>query len=245
MCSYNKTLAIVTGANQGLGFATAKRLASENGYHVIMAGRREEAIRVAAEQLQKEGLDVEALVLDLGSDESIDAAVEQVQRKFGHLDVLVNNAGIAHVKPTPESPRLLYEKILDTNVVGTMSVTEKFLPLLSKSQQVKRVVFVSSGAGSIGLWTTPGSATRKFKAPAYAVSKTAVNALCIQYAVAYDEDESWKFNCCCPGYCATNLNGYSGLSSPESGADIICRLATLGPDGPTATFVNAEGPIPW
>ncbi|KAJ5641351.1 short-chain dehydrogenase/reductase SDR [Penicillium lividum] len=117
--------------------------------------------------------------------------------------------------------------MVGTNVIGTASVTEKFLPLLEKFQIVTRIVFVSSGIASLGTWATPGSMVRKFKAPAYAVSKSAVNALCLQYAVVYDEDKSWKINAACPRYCATNLNKYAGTSSPETGSEIICRLATL------------------
>lgn len=167
-------------------------------------------------------------------------------RKFGHLDVLINNAGIAHAGPDVlKNSRAAYEEIIFTNVIGSMAVTEKFLPLMEKSQQVKKVVFVSSGAGSLTSWATPGSPTRAFKAPAYSVSKSAVNALCLQYAVAYEEDKSWKINCCCPGYCATNLNKFSGSSSPETGADIICRLATLDSDGPSGTFQNSQGLLPW
>lgn len=138
-----------------------------------------------------------------------------------------------------------YKTVLATNVIGTMSVTEKFLPLLARSQVTKRIVFVSSGVGSITNWSTPGSFVRAFKAPAYAVSKTAVNALCVQYAVTYEDDKSWKFNCCCPGYCATNLNGYREINTPETGAEIVCHLATLGEDGQTGTYVNTEGPISW
>lgn len=167
-------------------------------------------------------------------------------RKFGYLDVLVNNAGIASPgADVPNNSRTAYEEIISTNVVGSMAVTEKFLPLLEKSQQVKRIVFVSSGAGSMTNWATPGSPTRAFKAPAYSVSKSAVNALCLQYAVAYEEDKSWKINCCCPGYCATNLNKFRGLNSPETGADIICRLATLDSSGPSGTYQNSQGLIPW
>ncbi|KAH8679215.1 hypothetical protein BGZ61DRAFT_396045 [Ilyonectria robusta] len=239
------TIALVTGANQGIGFAVSQKLASEHGYHVIMTGRREDDVKAKAKTLQDLGLRVEAHVMDVTSDESIDAVVREVESKFGHLDVLVNNAGIARAMPEPKSVRAEYEALLATNVVGSISVTEKFLPLLAKSQTTKRVVFVSSGAGSITQWTTPGSAVRAFKAPAYAVSKTAVNAVCVQYALAYEDDKSWKFNCGCPGYCATNLNGYRGVNPPETGAEIICHLATLGEDGPTGTFVNAQGPIAW
>ncbi|KAJ5953494.1 short-chain dehydrogenase/reductase SDR [Penicillium verhagenii] len=211
-----------------------------------MAGRRSDAIEAAAASLQKEDLAVEAVVIDLASDETIDAAVEHVQSKFGRLDVLVNNAGIAHAVPgAGEGPRSAYEQIVGTNVIGTAAVTEKFLPLLEKSKLVKRIVFVSSGIASLGVWATPGSMVRKFKAPAYAVSKSGVNALCLQYAAAFDEDKNWKINAGCPGYCATNLNKYSGTSSPETGAEILCRLATLDQEGPTGTFQNAQGTLPW
>ncbi|KAH6645660.1 hypothetical protein BKA67DRAFT_586044 [Truncatella angustata] len=245
MMTNNKTIALVTGANQGIGLAISKILSRDHGYHVIMAGRREQAVSEAVEQLLEQKLDVEPLILDLESDKSIDAAVEYVQSKFGYLDVLVNNAGIARVSPPPSSSRVTYEQLLGTNVVGTMSVTEKFLPLLAKSQQTKRVVFVSSGAGSMTRWATLGSETRKFKAPAYAVSKSALNALALQYAVEYEEDRNWKFNLCCPGFCSTNLNGFRGTNAPETGAEIACHLATLGKDGPTGTYVNSAGTIPW
>lgn len=165
--------------------------------------------------------------------------------KFGHLDVLVDNAGIARAMPDSDSPSIEYRRLLNTNFIGPMSVTEKFLPLLARSGKIKRVGFVSSGAGSITNWMTPGSATRKFKAPAYAVSKSALNALCVQYAVAYKDDKSWKLNCCYPGYVSTNLNSYQGIKTPEAGAEIICHLATLGVSGPTGTYVSEAGPIPW
>ncbi|WYZ36115.1 hypothetical protein EsH8_X_000762 [Colletotrichum jinshuiense] len=222
-------------------------LASEPySYHVIMAGRDKAAIKSAAARLQVESLSVEFATLDLSSDTSIDAAVQQIERRFNRLDVLVNNAGIATVQVMPgQGTRSVYQQIIDTNVIGTMSVKEHFLPLLAKSHQVKRVVFISSGAGSLTLWATPGSPNRAFKAPAYAVSKTAVNALCMQYAIAYEEDKSWKFNACCPGYCATKLSGYSGTNTPEEGAEIACHLATIGENGPTGTFVNSGGNIPW
>lgn len=210
-----------------------------------MTGRREDVVKAKAQELRDEGLEVEAHAMDVTSDESVDEVVRQVQSKFGHLDVLVNNAGIARVTPPSESLSTEYRQLLNTNVIGPMSVTEKFLPLLAQSNKIKRVVFVSSGAGSITNWMTPGSANRAFKVPAYAVSKSALNALCVQYAVAHEDDKSWKFNCCCPGYVATNMNSYQGVKTTEAGAEIICHLATLGGSGPTGTYVNQEGPIPW
>lgn len=252
----SKTIVLVTGANQGIGFEIAKKLNAEHeNYHVIMAGRRKQAIEEAAQKLEAQGFSVEPLVLDQSSDESISAAAKAVDEKYGHLDVLINNAAISNISHSadgkPLSTREQFLHILDTNVAGVQIVTDAFIPLLEKSTKTKRIVFISSGLGSVSLLADPklGSPARNhaknFDFPHYTTSKAAFNQLALHYIVKYEDDKDWKLNICCPGHCATNLNAYAGANTPESGAINACRLATLGPDGESGTFTNKEGTIPW
>lgn len=246
----NKTIALVTGANQGIGYEIAKKLATEQKtYHVIMAGRRKEAIDEAVQKLQSEGLSVEALILDQTSDTSIEAAAKAVSDKHGHLDVLINNAAIS-AAPTsatgkPNSTREELLQILDTNVAGPQGVTDAFLPLLAKARGVKRVVFIGSSIGSLTSKADPASATRSLPWIPYTISKTAEHMLALFYAAKFDGQSDWKVNISCPGFCATNLNGFEGTNTPESGAINAVRLATLGPDGETGTFTGHEGVRAW
>ncbi len=242
-----KTIVLVTGANQGIGFEIAKKLATEQpGYHVIMAGRRKEAIEEASQTLLKQGLSVEPLVLDVTLDASIHTATEAVRAKHGHIDVLINNAAISTGASEVGIERAVLVNIFATNVVGVAAVTDAFLPLLEKSPLTKRIVFVSSTLGSMGLRMEPGSQTHKILGyPMYSSSKAALNMLAAHYMVKYEEDKTWKINATCPGYCATNLNGYNGVFPADTGAIQPCHLATLGPDGVTGTFSRKEGPIPW
>lgn len=248
----SKTIVLVTGANQGIGFEIAKKLNVEHeNYHVIMAGRRKQAIEEAAEKLKAEGFSVEPLVLDQSSDDSVAAAAKAVDEKHGHLDVLINNAAISNISHSadgkPLSTREQFQHILDTNVAGVQIVTDAFIPLLEKSTKTKRIVFISSGLGSVSMLADPklGSSFRKVNATHYTTSKAALNQLALHYVVRYEDDKSWKLNICCPGFCATNLNAYSGTNTAESGAINACRLATLGPDGESGTYTNKEGTIPW
>lgn len=248
----NKHIVLVTGANQGIGFEIAKKLNVEHeSYHVIMAGRRRQAVEEAAAKLQAQGFSVEPLVLDVSSDESVAAAAKAVDEKHGHLDVLINNAAISNISHSadgkPLSTREQFVHILDTNVAAVQAVTDAFIPLLEKSTKTKRIVFISSSLGSVSLLAEPklGSTFRKANAPHYSTSKAALNQLALHYIVRYEDDKDWKLNICCPGYCATNLNGYGGTNPPESGAINACRLATLGPDGESGTFTNKEGTVPW
>lgn len=252
MTADSKTIVLVTGANQGIGFEIAKKLNVEHeNYHVIMAGRRKQAIEEAAEKLRGQGFSVEPLVLDVTSDDSIDAAAKAVSEKHGHLDVLINNAAISNVSHSadgkPLSTREQFLRILDTNVAGVQAVTDAFIPLLEKSTKTKRIVFISSALGSVSLKgdASLGSPVRKAEYIHYTTSKSAFNQMALHYAVRYEDKKDWKFNLCCPGFCATNLNGYAGTDTPESGAINACRLATLGPDGETGTYTNKEGTIPW
>lgn len=236
--------ALVTGANQGIGYEITKRLATEHpNYHVYMTGRRKDAIEKAAAQLQASGLDVEPLVLDVTSDESIASAVEHVRSRSGRLDALINNAGISSA-PQDDTLRQRLHRIFDTNVFGAVVVTDAFTPLLERSEGTRCVVFVSSGLGSIKVRTDP-DLTPKNDLIEYGASKAALNHAAMTFASRHWGDEAWKFNTCCPGYCATNMNGYSGPDEASLGSIQPVRLATLGRDGPNATFSNRHGPVPW
>lgn len=245
------TKVLVTGANTGLGWQISKKLATEHkDYHIIMSGRNKDAIEKAVADFQSQGLtNVESLVLDLTSDESIADAARAVAERHGRLDVLINNAGLTSDNGAPAETDLSREKwdmVFQVNVFGTALVTDAFIPLLEKSRAAaRRVVFMTSSLGSIGLRLDRATPWRKAQFRIYSTSKTALNMLMAQYAVEREEDPSWKFNVCCPGHCATNLNGGKGSEDPALGAINACRLATAGIEGETGTFSNRHGPLPW
>ena len=241
------TLVLITGANQGIGYYITKQLASEQpDYHIIMAGRNPETIKKVAAELQSEGLPVEPIVIDVNSDDSIAEAAKKVEEKYGRLDVLINNAGITHRKVDAEgkSRRQIMQAVYDTNVFGAYETTESFLPLLAKSTKTPRIVFITSTVGSLQMRTDPKTATRRTPFAEYPSSKSALNMLCLHYAVKF-ENEGWKVNASCPGHCKTNLNGFTAGQPPENGAMNACRLATLGKDGETGTFSDLSGQCPW
>lgn len=244
------TIVLVTGANQGIGFEIAKKLATEQkDYHVIMAGRRKAAIEEAAEKLKSDGLSVEPLVVDLDSDASIEAAAKSVSDKYGRLDVLVNNAAVSTAPTSADGKsytrREEFLQILNTNVAGVQVVTDAFIPLLEKATGTKRIVFISSTLGSLTCKADLNHPQRNMPWIPYTISKTAETMLALFYSAQFDGQKDWKVNISCPGYCATNLNDHAGTNSPEHGAINACRLATLGPDGETNTFTSVEGPVPW
>ncbi|MET8053600.1 SDR family oxidoreductase [Streptosporangium sp. NPDC005286] len=236
-----KTVALVTGANKGLGRETVRRLAGRE-WLVLLAARDRERGMHAADTLAGEGLDVEFVELDVTSDESVAAAVKAVAGRVDHLDVLVNNAGVGGPLLDPadmgaDALRELYE----VNVFGQVRVTHAFLPLLRKSEQ-PRIVMVSSGLASL---THAGDPTRPesgFLALDYASSKAALNMIVSQYARALP---GFKVNAADPGNPATDMNHHTGVHTVAEGADAIIRLATLDPDGPTGGFFDRNGPVPW
>ncbi|KAF5506093.1 Short-chain dehydrogenase/reductase tropE [Colletotrichum siamense] len=239
------TIVLVTGANQGIGLEIARKLSAENtNYHIIMTGRRQDAIEKAAQELELEGHSVEPLVLDLTSDKSIEEAVAYVSNKYGFLDVLINNAGIGGDSPMGPWARKEWQKVFDTNVFGTFAVTDSFLPLLANSTKTKRIVFVSSELGSLA-WKTEPSKAFVLPYKVYAASKTALNMVAVNLAAHYSQDPTWKINMACPGHCATNFTDFQAPQSAAAGAVSVCRLATLEPGGETGTFSNSEGTIPW
>jgi NAD(P)-dependent dehydrogenase (short-subunit alcohol dehydrogenase family) len=249
-----KPVVLVTGANQGIGFQVAKDLVKQ-GFIALLGsrdfGRGEAAAR-------KVGPNAYALQLDVTDQASITAAAERVRSEFGLLNVLIQNAAISntsrlpgqsveeHAKTTRPSVVSLAEMraVWETNVFGVLAVYQVMLPLLRKSQNA-RIVNVSSGAGSLARNSDPVHFGRSMFGPAYAASKSALNALTIAMAIEL-EPEGIKVNAVSPGFIKTNLNNYGGTGTLEDGAREVVRVALLGPEGPTGKFTRWENEtIPW
>ena len=249
----NKPVALVTGANQGIGLQIAKDLVAR-GFTVLVGSRNLQRGETAAKEI---GPDARALQLDVTDQASITAAAERIRKDPGRLDVLVNNAAISNIGKQPDMSVQDYAKltrpsnvslaevraIWDTNVFGVLAVTQAMLPLLREAPAA-RIVNVSSGVGSLTRNSDPAYAYRSIFGPGYAASKTALNAITLAIAIEL-ESTAIKVNAACPGYTKTNLNNYSGTRNVEEGAREPVRLALLGPDGPTGTFSNEAGPLPW
>jgi NAD(P)-dependent dehydrogenase (short-subunit alcohol dehydrogenase family) len=239
----DKTVALVTGANKGIGFEIARGLAAR-GCAVLLgardAGRREDAVRRLAD------LDVTGVELDVTDPATIEAAAKTVDERFGRLDVLVNNAGITgDFTQAPGAGGIdQVRKVFEVNVFGVIMVTDAFLPLLAASA-APRIVNMSSTVGSLADMTSPDSIVAEMPAMlGYPVSKTALNAVTAQYAKHLRAD-GVRVNAVCPGYVATDLNGERGLRTPEQGAAIAITLALSGADGPTAGFYDDAGAVAW
>jgi NAD(P)-dependent dehydrogenase (short-subunit alcohol dehydrogenase family) len=239
----DRRVAVVTGANKGIGLEIARQLARE-GITVFLGARDEARGRAAAEKLRAEGLDARPLRLDVTDDRSVAAAASRVEKDAGRLDILVNNAAIAidDGPPSRISDELL-RRTYETNVFGVVRVTQAFLPLLRRSD-AGRIVNLSSGLGSLALNSDPSWTFASVKYLAYNTSKTAVNAITVQFAHEL-RDTPIKVNAADPGYVATDMNQHQGVRSVEQGAATPVRLATLPADGPTGGYFNDEGPVPW
>jgi NAD(P)-dependent dehydrogenase (short-subunit alcohol dehydrogenase family) len=239
----DKTTALVTGANKGIGYEIAAGLGAL-GWRVGVGARDGQRRQTAVAELRASGADAFGVPLDVVDDASVAAAAALIEQDEGRLDVLVNNAAITGgmpQAPTTVDPATVLA-VADTNVVGVIRVTNAMLPLLRRSPS-PRIVNVSSSVGSLTLQTKPGSDTGPISA-AYSPSKTYLNALMIQYAKEL-QDTNILINNCCPGFVATDLNGHRGTRTPEQGAAIAIRLATLPDDGPTGQFFNDDGPVAW
>ncbi len=239
-------IAVVTGANKGIGFEIARQL-GQSGMLVYLGARSKERGAEAAATLSGEGLKVKALVLDVTSAESIAAAASLVEREQGRLDVLVNNAGIAggtdwSIKPS-QTALADVRAVFDTNFFGVIAVMQAFLPLLRKSA-AGRIVNLSSTLGSLTIHSDPNGPFKDYLLLAYNASKTALNAATVQFANEL-KGTAIKVNSVCPGYVATDLNNHSGPRTTEQGAKIAVKMATIGPDGPTAGYFQDDGAIPW
>ncbi|MFE2094594.1 SDR family NAD(P)-dependent oxidoreductase [Streptomyces sp. NPDC059460] len=234
------TTTLITGANKGLGYETARRLIAA-GHTVYIGSRDPERGRRAAEQLG-----ARAVRLDVTDDTSVAAAVKTIEADGG-LDVLVNNAGVEgrgannDVAGAADVTVDMMRQVFETNVFGTVRVTHAFLPLLQRSA-APVVVNLSSGLASLTRVTTAGTPTYAYPGVAYPASKTAVNMITVQYAKAFP---NMRINAVEPGYTKTDLNGNTGVQTVEQGVEIIVRMAQVGPDGPTGGYFDAEGALPW
>ncbi|KAF6787887.1 short chain dehydrogenase family [Colletotrichum sojae] len=236
-------VALVTGGNTGIGEGVVRQLAKFPDFHVIVGSRNLEAGTLVADSLNKEGYSVSAVQLDITSDDSINKATEHIAEVYGKLDVLVNNAAVA-LDHVASSPRDLFSRTFETNVIGTAVLTEAVLPLLQKSDH-PRIVFVSSQMGSLTLSNDETMFYHHNDYKAYDASKAAVNMLAINYARIL-KPIGGVSNAVCPGLVKTRLNGYMEGGVPvEVGAQRIVELATAAPGGPSATFSNREGIIAW
>jgi NAD(P)-dependent dehydrogenase (short-subunit alcohol dehydrogenase family) len=241
-------IALITGANRGLGFETARQL-GRRGITTIIGARDADKGARTAELLRNEGIDAHAVELDVTSRESVRAAAAQIRDEHGGLDILVNNAGILPEAVAQANGPLdveLFRRTYETNVFGAVTVIEHFLPLLRESD-AGRIVNVSSTMGSLADQTDPASPYAALDVPAYRTSKLALNGITVALAKQL-ADTPIKVNAICPGSVKTDLapgNREAAPSTPEEGSQIVVEMATLGADGPTGRFVDRDGAVPW
>jgi len=234
------TVTLISGANKGLGYETARHLLAAG--HTVYAGARDlEGGRRAAERLG-----ARFVHLAVTDDASVAAAAKAIEADGG-LDVLVNNAGIEGrtpdngvIGPADETAEHM-QALFDTNVFGTVRMLHAFLPLLQRSA-APVVVNLSSGLSKTADLANPDGPVHFYPGVAYPASKTAVNTVTVQYAKAFP---GIRINAVDPGYTATDLNGRTGIQTVEEGAEIIVRMAQIGPEGPTGGYFDASGPLAW
>jgi NAD(P)-dependent dehydrogenase (short-subunit alcohol dehydrogenase family) len=232
-------IALVTGANKGIGYEISRQL-GEAGVTVLVGARDADRGRAAAARLG-----ATPVLLDVTDGASIAAAAKWIHDAYGRLDILVNNAGIAVERGEKPSqvPVALVRRTYETNVFGLIAVTNAMLPLLRRSP-AGRIVNLSSGLGSLANTTTPDTPYSAYPILGYNSSKTAVNAVTVSYANEL-RDTAVKVNSADPGYCATDLNEHAGFRTAEQGARIAVRLALLPDDGPSGEFHAEDGPVEW
>jgi NAD(P)-dependent dehydrogenase (short-subunit alcohol dehydrogenase family) len=243
-------IALITGANRGLGRATARRL-SGSGVTVVLGSRDAAAGERAAGELRRDGLDVESVQLDVTSADSVRAASREVMRGHGRLDILVNNAGVLPEATASDAEWPLdagmFRTTFATNVLGAVTVIQEFLPLLRESD-AGRIVNVSSTMGSLADQSDPTSPYYGVVAPAYQSSKAALNGITVSLAKLL-ADTPIKVNSICPGWVQTDLGGPANKAAAPLHADdasgIIADMATLPDDGPTGRFVDSNGTVAW
>lgn len=246
----DKRVALVTGANQGIGFQIAKQLV-ESGLTVLLGSRDLTKGEAAAREV---GVGAHAIQLDVTDETSIALASARIRSEFGRLDVLMNNAGISRAKPNQsfaeaiktnlltDAPLADIRTVFETNVFGLIAVTQGMLPLLREAP-AGRIVITASSGGSLTLNADPANPHRAMFGN-YSVSKAAAHAATLAFALAL-QDTRIKVNAACPGFTSTALNNFNGTRSVEKGAHEPVRLALIDDDGPTGTFSDEDGPVPW
>jgi NAD(P)-dependent dehydrogenase (short-subunit alcohol dehydrogenase family) len=239
----DRKVAFITGANKGIGKEIARQL-GKLGITVVIGARDKKKGEEAEKELRSQGIDAFYLKLDVTKQSTIDAAVREIEKKFGKLDILVNNAGIAidTGRPSTTDVDTLY-RTYDTNVFGPFRMMKAFIPLLQKSA-AGRIVNMSSGLGSLELHSSKNWHISGTKYIAYNSSKSALNALTLQFAYELRKT-AIKVNSADPGFTATDLNQHRGTRTVEQGARAAVRLATLTEDGPTGGFFNEDGSVSW
>jgi len=227
--------ALITGANKGIGYEVARQLASK-GFHVFVGARNAKAGRKAAEEMGKKCGKATFLEIDVADNDSVKKAAREFSNSEDHLDVLVNNAGVVldGDEAILEISDDLFRKTLETNTLGALRVTRAFVPLLRKSK-APRVINVSSGSGQL----TGGA---DGWAPAYSISKSALNGVTSQLAAALPK---FAVNSVCPGWVRTDMGGKNANRSVEEGADTIAWLATEAPQELTGKFLRDRKEIAW
>lgn len=244
-----KKIAFISGGNRGLGFQTA--LGLKDVGKVVIGSRDLQQGEQALEKLLAAGVDADALQFDVTQPASHQAAFDYFNSHYGHLDILINNAGIAGgsfpgVGPehsAADVPLALLRKVFETNFFAQIAITKALLPLLRKSP-AGRIVNLSSILGSLTLQATPGSPIYNAKSFAYDASKTALNAFTVH--LAYElKDTKIKVNSAHPGWVKTDMGGEQAPMELEDGAKTTVELATLGEDGPTGGYFHLGKPLPW
>jgi NAD(P)-dependent dehydrogenase (short-subunit alcohol dehydrogenase family) len=247
MSEQGKKIALITGANKGIGFETARQL-GKLGFTVLLGSRDAERGEAAAKTLQSEGLDVRAVKIDVSDSADHKAVAAQIEKDFGVLDILVNNAGVMlDGGPGPKDAIATPEKVLretfDVNFFSLIALTQTLLPLIRKSA-AGRIVNLSSILGSNTLHATPGTPIYAFKQLAYDSSKSALNAFTTHLAYAL-KDTPIKVNSAHPGWVKTDMGGEGAMMEIEDGAKTSVELATLPESGPTSGFFHLGEALPW
>ena len=238
---------LITGANKGIGFEVARQL-GRAGFTVLLGARDAERGEAAAAKLRAEGSDVRAVIADLDrAEQTATALAAKIKQEFGHLDVLINNAGVFDMTggdgPVSTVSIDAMKRTFDVNFFGTVAFTKPFLPLLRAAESA-RVLNVSSGLGSIGLNNETTSPFYDVKPLGYNASKAALNMFTANLAWEL-RDTSIKVNSICPGFTATDINNNTGTQTIEEGAVAIVRFAQLGDDSPNAGFFHKDGTYSW